>query len=185
MKIISPGGEQAEMYRNRKGFFSYNVQAICDARLKIRDVVARWPGSVHDATIFSQSAIKNRLQNNPGALADSVLVADTENLFNESLIRTRNAVERCYGVWKRRFPILALGIRLNLVKVQYVIVATAVLHNMAVDENLLEPSLLNEEENQAIVAVNDIPVQQHPGNRNMQNNITRLNIINSHFAHMQ
>ncbi|KAB0790080.1 hypothetical protein PPYR_15073, partial [Photinus pyralis] len=71
VKIISPGGEQAEMYRNRKGFFSYNVQAICDARLKIRDVVARWPGSVHHATIFSQSAIKNRLQNNPGALADS------------------------------------------------------------------------------------------------------------------
>ncbi|KAB0795980.1 hypothetical protein PPYR_10041 [Photinus pyralis] len=74
---LSVRGEQAEMYRNRKGFFSYNVQAICDARLKIRDVVARWPGSVHDATIFSQSAIKNRLQNNPGALADSVLVADS------------------------------------------------------------------------------------------------------------
>ena len=32
-----------------------------------------------------------------------------ENLYNEAQIRTRNCVERFYGVWKRRFPILSLG----------------------------------------------------------------------------
>lgn len=41
-----------------------------------------------------------------------------EQLFNESQIRTRNPVERCYGVWKRKFPFLALGIRLNLDRVK-------------------------------------------------------------------
>nr|CAI5863023.1 unnamed protein product [Callosobruchus analis] len=30
-------------------------------------------------------------------------------LFDESLIRTRSAVERAYGFWKRRFPALAMG----------------------------------------------------------------------------
>jgi len=35
IKIKSPGGDNAEAYRNRKGFFSINVQAICDANLKI------------------------------------------------------------------------------------------------------------------------------------------------------
>ena len=40
VKIRSPGGDNAEAYRNRKGFFSINVQTICDADLKIQDIVA-------------------------------------------------------------------------------------------------------------------------------------------------
>ena len=36
-----------------------------------------------------------------------------EILFNESQIRTRNVVERSYGVWKRRFPVLANGLRVS------------------------------------------------------------------------
>lgn len=31
--IISPGGDNAELFRNRNGFFSINVQAICDHEL--------------------------------------------------------------------------------------------------------------------------------------------------------
>lgn len=84
-------------------------------------------------------------------MGDSVLVADSgyrlqkymmtpfsdpqtegQNRYNESQIHTRNPVERSYGVWKRRFPILSVGINLrNRVTVQSVIVATAVLHNIA------------------------------------------------------
>lgn len=58
VKIISPGGEQAETYRNRKGFFSINVQTVCDAHLRIQDIVARWPGSAHDSTIFINSSLR-------------------------------------------------------------------------------------------------------------------------------
>jgi len=43
--IQSPGGDDAEIYRNRKGYFSVNVQMIADYSLTITDVVARWPGS--------------------------------------------------------------------------------------------------------------------------------------------
>jgi hypothetical protein len=60
---------------------------------------------------------------------------EAENLYNESQIRTRNVVERSYGVWKRRFPGLALGIKLKLSTTQAVVVATAVLHNIACEEN--------------------------------------------------
>ncbi|CAH2015230.1 unnamed protein product [Acanthoscelides obtectus] len=49
--------------------------------------------------------------------------------------RTRNVVERQYGVWKRRFPILKLGMRLDVHTVMAIIVATAVLHNIAIEEN--------------------------------------------------
>lgn len=51
----------------------------------------------------------------------------------------RNAVERQYGVWKRRFPVLALGLRLKLQTSMAVIVATAVLHNIAIDAKEEEP----------------------------------------------
>lgn len=39
--IRSPGADNAELYRNRKGFFSINTQYICDAKGKVLDVVAR------------------------------------------------------------------------------------------------------------------------------------------------
>lgn len=57
------GGEDGEIFRNRKGYFSLNVQFITDANLKIMDVVARWPGSQHDNTIFNHSQIKARFEN--------------------------------------------------------------------------------------------------------------------------
>ncbi|KAB0805305.1 hypothetical protein PPYR_02275 [Photinus pyralis] len=55
---------------------------------------------------------------------------DAENLYNESIIRTRNTVERQYGVWKRRFPILKFGMRMKMENIMNIIAATAVLHNI-------------------------------------------------------
>lgn len=63
-----------------------------------------------------------------------------EQLFNEAQIRTRNVVERQYGVWKRRFPILSLGMRVRLDHVLTIIVATAVLHNLACDAHEEDPA---------------------------------------------
>lgn len=57
------GGEDGEIYRNRKSYFSVNVQAICDAELKVLNVVARWPGSAHDSTIFNNSNIHGDFEN--------------------------------------------------------------------------------------------------------------------------
>lgn len=69
------GGNNAELFRNRKGYFSVNVQTISDANLKILDVVARWPGSTHDQTIFDNSNIRQRLLNNE--FRNSLIVADS------------------------------------------------------------------------------------------------------------
>lgn len=54
------GGEDAEVYRNRKSFFSINCQVTCNADLKFINVVASWPGSAHDSTIFNNSNLKIR-----------------------------------------------------------------------------------------------------------------------------
>lgn len=58
IKIFSPGGSEAERFRNRKGYFSINVQVVGNVDLSIMDIEARWPGSSHDSYIFDMSAIK-------------------------------------------------------------------------------------------------------------------------------
>lgn len=66
-----------------------------------------------------------------------------EQLYNESHIRTRNIIERLFGIWKRRFPILAcdFGMRYHLHRVLTIIIATAVLHNIARHNNKTEPNI--------------------------------------------
>ncbi|XP_050557727.1 putative nuclease HARBI1 isoform X1 [Spodoptera frugiperda] len=149
IRIISPGGENAELYRNRKDVFSINVQVVADADLKIRNIVARWPGSVHDSTIFNNSRVKHLM--NSGQLGRCCLLGDrgyglkqylltpladprtaAEKLYNESQIRTRNVVERTFGVWKRRFPCIGSQLRVKLENVQPIIVSTAILHNICI-----------------------------------------------------
>jgi len=201
VKISSPGGDNAENYRNRKNFFSINVQTISDDQLMIRDIVARWPGSSHDSTIFFNSSIYRRLEANE--FGNGLIVGDggyavknylltpllnpltrAENLYQESQIRTRNVVERSYGVWKRRFPVLSLGIRLDLSKVEAIIVATAVLHNIAILQKEKIPVTTNEIQEQ-INLVNS--VNNNVTNDNIRNNAndrTRKNLINRHFGEM-
>ena len=65
---IFQGGNSAELYRNRKGFLSINVQTTCDANLKVTNIVARLQGSAHDANIFKNSKIYSKFEN--GEFAD-------------------------------------------------------------------------------------------------------------------
>ncbi|CAI6348198.1 unnamed protein product [Macrosiphum euphorbiae] len=58
IKIQSPNSNIGERFRNRKGYFSINVQAVCKSNLQFTNIVARWPGSVHDSTIFDNSLLR-------------------------------------------------------------------------------------------------------------------------------
>ncbi|VEN36090.1 unnamed protein product, partial [Callosobruchus maculatus] len=72
MRLQSPGGADAEVFRNRKGYFSINTQVVGNSNLKIMNIVARWPGSTHDQTVFNNSRIKARFQSNE--FEDNVLL---------------------------------------------------------------------------------------------------------------
>ena len=53
--------ENEDIFVNRKNFHSINIQAICDSRWKFIDIVAKWPGSTHDAFIWIQSGINQKI----------------------------------------------------------------------------------------------------------------------------
>ncbi|KAK9700688.1 DDE superfamily endonuclease [Popillia japonica] len=172
IKIDSPGGDDAGIFKSRKGFFALNVQTVSDAKLKIRDIVARWPGATHDQTIFNNSNLKRKFE--AGNFGKYILVGDS----GYSLQTTRNVVEREYGVWKRRFPVLWVGMRQNVEHVMEIIIATAVLHNSAIDMNDLYP----EEE---LENVEDH--QEKGGNEeNVINNARQYRqlLTNEHFARL-
>ncbi|KAB0791926.1 hypothetical protein PPYR_03726 [Photinus pyralis] len=82
---------------------------------------------------------------------------DAEQLFNEAQIRTRNPIERLFGVLKRRFPILSIGIRIKLQTAQQIIIACATLHNLARARNDGEPLV----DPDVIVPVIDDQPQNH------------------------
>ncbi|XP_036319831.1 putative nuclease HARBI1 [Rhagoletis pomonella] len=196
IRVLSPGGDEAELFRNRKNYFSVNVQTLCDSKLNIMDIVARWPGSSHDAIILKNSRIFSRFE--AGEFGNAIVVADSgypcnrwimtpllkvqtpaEALYNESQIRTRNCVERQYGVWKRRFPVLALGIRMNLREVECIIVATAVLHNICnLNNDCVAPAVYENEINNIIDAIVEVPTISTSGRND---NLYRNHIIQNYF----
>ena len=166
--IQSPGGENAELYRNRKGYFSINVQAVCDAHLRFLSLVAQWPGSVHDSRIFYNSSLCASFENRE---IDGILLGDNgypnkaflftpiihpqspqERRYNRAHIATRNTVERSFGLWKRRFHSIHSGLRLSMENNLATIVATATLHNFAI---LHRQEIDHEEE---IVQLPDAPL---------------------------
>lgn len=194
IKITSPGGNNSEMYRNRKGYFSINVQMVCDAHLKIRHIIARWPGSVHDSTIFNDSPL--RVEFEEGIYGNSLLLGDSgypcknylltpfvnpqnphEEAYNRAHIKTRNTIERCFGVLKRRFPCLHVGMALKVENVLPVVVACAVLHNMAMQYRDDVPV----GDYDFVEQIMDIPeLDDQPQQRN-QNNAVRNSITSSYF----
>lgn len=64
--------ENALSFLNRKRRFSMNIQVVTDAKMKILSYCARFPGSVHDAYIWSQSGLRQQFVN--GQFGDSVLL---------------------------------------------------------------------------------------------------------------
>ncbi|KAL4089734.1 hypothetical protein QTP88_024706 [Uroleucon formosanum] len=123
IKLQSPSREYGELYRNGKGYFSLNFQALL-ARISTR------------SNIFANSRLKARME--LPEFSDCIILGDSahtttnaERFYNESQIRSRNVIEWTFGVWKRRFPILFFGLCLKMETTMAVIQSCAVLHNIA------------------------------------------------------
>ena len=184
------------------------------------NLVARWPGSAHDATVFNNSTARMRFEAGhfpncvllgmllvlnfvkctnshelPGDsgypikpyLLTPLLNPETrpQQLYNEAHIRTRNTVERLIGVWKRRFPVLAYGLRLKLDTALTVIVAAGVIHNFAKLHNEPAPPPaegIDQEYLEVLIQAGQVP---GVANANVGNADVRNAFIQNYFQNLQ
>lgn len=110
-----------------------------------------------------------------------------QQLYNEAQIKTRNSVERLFGVWKRRFPVLAYGLRCQIQTTLTIIVATSVLHNVARSMNEpLPPPPENMDINMLNYLIEQGEIPDVPAVNAPRNNIVnyRENLINNYFANL-
>lgn len=151
------------LYVCHKGFHAINVMAVCNTQLQFTNVVAKWQGAVHDSGVFNVSLMKVHLESGGGR--DGWLLGDRgygifpylltpfrpsdittrgQAKYQKAHTTTRNTIERAFGLWKSRFRCIdASGgaMQLEPEKCCQVIMATAVLHNMAVEDKTPLPDL--------------------------------------------
>lgn len=60
--IKSPS-QHEDVFVNRKGIHTVNIQAVCDQNMNLLNIVARWPGSTHDSFIWRDSALHQLFEN--------------------------------------------------------------------------------------------------------------------------
>ncbi|CAH1365463.1 unnamed protein product, partial [Tenebrio molitor] len=140
-----PDNEQAKN-KIKQSFFNISKFPRCVGAVDCTHVKIQSPGG-NDAEIYRDGGYGIKPY-----LITPLLNPTTpeQQLFNEAQIRTRNPIERCFGVLKRRFPVLALGIRLSIEKVELLVIASAILHNIACMLNDTEAPETNEEIEAAI-----------------------------------
>ena len=123
---ISGRGKFKENYLNRKKFESVILQAVCDPQLLFTDCYTGWPGSVHDARVFSNSDLKQRTDADPMSMfpGNTFLIGDAaykletflltpykdfghldaqQTRYNYIHSATRMVIERAFGLLKGRF----------------------------------------------------------------------------------
>ncbi|XP_042878236.1 putative nuclease HARBI1 [Penaeus japonicus] len=153
--ISRPPVDRPEIYRNRNGCFSINVQAVCGPALQFCNIISRWHGSAHDSYILSQSRLLQELE---GGLYRGYLLGDSgypcrtylltpilnpinaqERRYNTAHIKTRNPIERAFGVLKRRFSILGQHVQTEVDTTNVMVTLAAILPNIAIKQNVPMP----------------------------------------------
>jgi hypothetical protein len=155
MPIKTPH-RQEHLYVSRKGGHSLNILAACNADLIFTYVVAKFPGSTNDSFIWSNCNLQEKFENgdfgNSWILGDSGFAlsrflltpilnptTDAEERYNTAHKRTRQIIERSFGLSKQRFRCLDKSgghLMYDPRKCCQIVVACFILHNICVGNNL-------------------------------------------------
>ena len=128
VRIQRPCENEAD-YVNRHFYHSINVQAMCLPDCRFCDVLAKFPGSVHDSRIWKLSCVGSYVENHfmvgEHILGDSGYMLKTclltpyrqpttsaQENYNYAHKKTRVLIEQTFGRWKRRFHCLHGEIRM-------------------------------------------------------------------------
>ncbi|XP_043937162.1 putative nuclease HARBI1 [Protopterus annectens] len=148
--------ENDAFYRNKKNFHSMNMLVVCDAKCLITNVVAKFPGSCHNAYILRQSALANLLDetNDLGAwiLGNSAYPlkkwlmtpiakpeSPAEEKYNKSHHNTIAVIKRTFSILKKRFRCIDKpggSLQYSPQKVCQIFLACCILHNIALARNI-------------------------------------------------
>uniref|UniRef100_UPI00398E69EC putative nuclease HARBI1 n=1 Tax=Pristiophorus japonicus TaxID=55135 RepID=UPI00398E69EC len=141
-----------EVFRNRKGYDSLNVQLVCDHTQRILAVNACYPGSTHDAFILHESSVSQMFQRQRQGqgwligdkgygLATWLMTplrnpaTEAEQRYNEGHAATRKIIRQTIGVLKQRFRCLDRSggsLQYFPQQVSEFIVVCCMLHNLAI-----------------------------------------------------
>ncbi|KAI3410526.1 hypothetical protein GPALN_016282 [Globodera pallida] len=102
--------------------------------------------------------------------------------FNYLQSKGRVKIEHAFGVWKRRFSINKTGFRVKLSAIPKCIIATVVLHNIALDWNMPLPE---EEENEEFRTADEdaeLEIVDEPNTGQINERTARINGQNTRDA---
>ena len=155
--ITAPASNE-EVYVNRKLFHSINIQAICDHEFRFIDSVVMWPGSTHDAFIWRQSAVNEKISNGTIPTVHGWLLGDSayglktnlmtpipspttpgQRRYNRAFVKVRKTIECSFGIWKSRWRSMDKTggfLSYSPEKCCKIIMATMVLHNICINHGL-------------------------------------------------
>lgn len=140
-------------FLNRKQRHAINVMGVCGPQFELYFLSANHGGRCHDSRVLKTTKLWTKFERGdlpfPGAvlLGDSgyplrswlmtPILGNTDDRntlrFNAAHAKTRNLIERTFGIMKNRFNILQTGIRVRSMKLAAkLIVCCGILHNLAI-----------------------------------------------------
>lgn len=164
IQIVGTFGDNS--FYNRKGFHSMILQGICNSHLEFIDVFAGWPGSSHDARVWQNSPIYNKILNENVIPEEYHLLGDTayplrnfimvpfkdnghltqrQKKFNKCLSSKRVVIEQAFGRLRgifRRLKFLHLYRKENF---KYVVLTACILHNFIIQRKEFENEIFEVE----------------------------------------
>ncbi|KAK4700887.1 nuclease HARBI1, partial [Phenoliferia sp. Uapishka_3] len=155
VNIHVPEGESIP-YRNRKGFLSQNVLAVCSFDLRFQYVLPGWEGSAPDTTVYKDARAHGfRVPLGRHYLADGGYLHDKHTLIPYQKVRyhlkeqgkaqlrpetykelynlrhamLRNVIERIFGILKKKFAILTHPLPYSVDFQAHLVTAICVIYN--------------------------------------------------------
>ncbi|XP_040282897.1 putative nuclease HARBI1 [Bufo bufo] len=190
---LSAPHEREEIYRNKKGYHSVNVQMIVDSNCRILSLFSAFPGSSQNSSILRQSSVYEGFES--GRLSGGWLIGGSgyacrpwlmtpvpepltpaELSYNEAHASTRAIIDKTFKMLKSHFKCLDKsggGLQYDPTKVSDIIVACCILHNISILHNMSPKT--EEPSEEKLGAAYDPPAAGNAHN-------IRSQIIKDHFS---